>query len=115
MDSVISTRPETIVVLMTVPNADVAATIAMALVNERLAACVSEFPVRSTYRWQGEVLQESEIQLVVKTTIDRFEALEARVKALHPYEVPEVIAMRVDRGSEAYLNWIGEQVMTLEP
>jgi periplasmic divalent cation tolerance protein len=99
-----------IVVLITVPNGDVAREIAIALVEERLAACVSEFPVRSTYRWQGEVLQESEIQLVVKTTIDRFEALETRVKALHPYEVPEVIALRCDRGSEAYLNWITGQV-----
>lgn len=102
---------DAIVVLITVPNDEVARSIAVTLVEERLAACVTEFPVRSTYRWQGEVLQEGEIQLVVKTTIDRFEALEARVKALHPYEVPEVITMRVDRGSEAYLRWIGEQVM----
>jgi periplasmic divalent cation tolerance protein len=100
----------TIVVLITVPNGEVARVIAMALVEERLAACVSEFPVRSTYRWQGEVLQESEIQLVVKTTIDRFEALELRVKVLHPYEVPEVIALTIDRGYDAYLNWIREQV-----
>ncbi len=102
---------ETIVVLITVPNGEVARVIAAALVNERLAACVTEFPVRSTYRWQGEVLQESEIQLVVKTTIDRFEALEARVKALHPYEVPEVIAVTIDRGSEGYLNWIRESLV----
>ncbi len=100
----------TIVVLITVPNTDIAATIALALVGERLAACVTEFPVRSTYRWQGEVLQDREIQLVVKTTIDRFEALETRVKALHPYEVPEVIALNCDRGSEAYFSWVGEQV-----
>ncbi len=110
MDALTLGRSETIVVLITVPNTDVATTMALALVNERLAACVTEFPVRSTYRWQGEVLQDSEIQLVVKTTIDRFDALEARVKALHPYEVPEVMAVRVDRGSESYLRWVGEQV-----
>jgi periplasmic divalent cation tolerance protein len=101
---------DAIVVLITVPSVEVATTLATTLVEERLAACVTEVPVRSTYRWQGAVLQDSEIQLVVKTTIDRFEALEVRVKALHPYEVPEVIGMRVDRGSEAYLTWISEQV-----
>jgi periplasmic divalent cation tolerance protein len=101
---------DTIVVLITVPNGEVARTVAMALVEERLAACVTEFPVRSTYRWQGEVLQESEIQLMVKTTIDRFDELEMRVKALHPYEVPEVIALKIDRGSGVYLSWIDEQV-----
>jgi periplasmic divalent cation tolerance protein len=110
MDALTFGRSETIVVLITVPNGEVALAIALALVNERLAACVTEFPVRSTYRWQGEVLQDSEIQLVVKTTIDRLTELEARVKVLHPYEVPEVIAVRVDRGSDAYLSWIREQV-----
>lgn len=100
---------DAILVFITVPTRDLAQSLAMDLVESHLAACVTEFPVRSTYRWQGEILQDQEIQLMVKTRADRFDDLELRVKALHPYEVPEIIAIPIRQGSEAYLNWINTQ------
>ena len=100
---------EKIVVLVTVPNEEEAARIARALVEERLAACANIIPsVRSIYRWKGEVCDDSECLLVIKTLWDRFDDLERRVKELHSYEVPEVIALRVVKGSEEYLDWVEE-------
>ena len=96
-----------LVVLVTAPTPERAAEIARALVEERLAACGNVVPgVRSIYRWQGKVEDESEALLVLKTTRARFEALRERVLALHPYQVPEVIALPVEAGSAAYLAWI---------
>jgi periplasmic divalent cation tolerance protein len=94
-------------VLMTAPSAEVAAAIARALVGEGLAACVNLVPgVRSIYRWQGEVCDDAEVLCVIKTRADRFDALRARIVALHPYEVAEVIALPIVAGNEAYLAWI---------
>jgi len=102
---------DVLIVLVTVPSPPIAARIATALVKERLAACVNAVPgVRSIYAWQGKVCDDRELLLVIKTTVARYPALEARVKALHPYKVPEVIALRVKRGSEAYLKWVQETV-----
>lgn len=96
-----------VVVLVACPSAEKAAEIARALVEERLAACASVVPsVRSVYRWEGEVKDDAEALLVVKTARDRFEALRARVLTLHPYEVPEVIALPVEAGHVPYLDWI---------
>ncbi len=96
-----------LVVLVTVPSADKAAEIARALVEERLAACGNVVPqVRSIYRWEGAVQHEAEALLLLKTTRERFEALRARVLSLHPYQVPEVIALPVEAGHGAYLEWI---------
>jgi periplasmic divalent cation tolerance protein len=96
-----------VVVLVACPSAEKAAEIARALVEERLAACASVVPsVRSLYRWEGEVRDDAEALLVAKTARDRFEALRARVLTLHPYEVPEVIALPVEAGHVPYLDWI---------
>jgi periplasmic divalent cation tolerance protein len=98
---------EHVAVLMTAPSAEVAATIARALVGEGLAACVNVVPgVRSIYSWKGEVCDDAEVLCVVKTRADRFEALRARAVALHPYEVPEVVALPIVAGSAPYLAWI---------
>jgi periplasmic divalent cation tolerance protein len=98
---------EAIVVLVTTPTPERAAEIARALVEERLAACGNVLPaIRSIYRWEGRVQDDQEALLVLKSTRDRFEALRDRVLALHPYQVPEVIALPVEAGSAAYLAWI---------
>jgi periplasmic divalent cation tolerance protein len=91
----------------TCPDADTAQRIAQALVAERLAACVNHLPgITSTYRWQGQVTTEQEELLLIKTIPARFEALRARLLALHPYELPELIAVPVERGHVAYLDWL---------
>ena len=98
---------EAIVVLVTTPTPERAAELARALVEERLAACGNVVPgLRSIYRWEGKVEDESEALLLLKTTRARFEALRERVLALHPYAVPEVIALPVVAASEPYLAWI---------
>jgi periplasmic divalent cation tolerance protein len=98
------------VVLMTAPDAGCAETIARALVEERLAACVNLVPgVRSVYRWEGAVQDDAEVLLVAKTTADRLEALGRRVRAMHPYALPEVLALPASGGSEAYLAWVREE------
>ena len=96
-----------IVVLVTAGSADNAAEIARALVEERLAACASIVPgVRSIYRWAGRIADDAEWLLVIKTERTRFAALEARVRTLHAYTVPEVIAVEIVEGSEPYLDWL---------
>src|SRR5574337_1184294 len=96
-----------LVVLVTVPSAEKGAEMARALVEERLAACGNVVPgLRSLYRWEGKVQDDAEALLLLKTTRRRFGALRDRVLALHPYEVPEVIALPVEVGSAAYLAWI---------
>lgn len=101
---------DALVVLVTTPTPDRAAEIARALVEERLAACGNVVPgLRSIYRWEGRVQDDAEALLVLKTTRARFEALRARVLALHPYEVPEVIALPVEAGSAPYLAWLAAE------
>lgn len=100
-----------LIVFVTVPSHDDGQRIAEVLVGERLAACVNMIgPVRSTYRWRGEVCREEEHLLLIKTTPEGFDALEARVRALHSYEVPEVIAVTVDAGSTPYVEWVRAMV-----
>jgi periplasmic divalent cation tolerance protein len=101
---------DALVVLVTAPTAERAAEIARAVVEERLAACGNVLPaIRSIYRWQGEVHDEPEALLVLKTSRARLDALRARVLALHPYEVPEVLALPVEAGAAAYLAWIAAE------
>lgn len=98
---------DALVVLVTVPTHERAAEMARALVEERLAACGNVVPgLRSIYRWEGKVEDEPEALLLLKTTRARFDALRERVLALHPYEVPEVVAVPVEAGSAPYLAWI---------
>ena len=95
------------VVLVTAPTPERAAELARALVEERLAACGNVVPgLRSLYRWEGKVQDDAEALLVLKTTRRRFPALRARVLALHPYQVPEVLALPVEAGHAPYLDWI---------
>jgi periplasmic divalent cation tolerance protein len=101
--------PETDIcaVLATAPDEEVAAALARTLVEERLAACVNLIPrVRSIYRWEGEIQDDSEVVLLIKSQRKRSEALAARIKDLHPYELPEVLVLPVSGGSARYLDWI---------
>ncbi|MGH8294174.1 MAG: divalent-cation tolerance protein CutA [Steroidobacteraceae bacterium] len=99
------------VILTACPDEAVASRIARELVESRLAACVSRVgPVRSTYRWHGAIQDEPEVLLVIKTVSARFQELEMRLKSLHPYEVPEIIALQVAAGSAEYLSWLEEAV-----
>jgi periplasmic divalent cation tolerance protein len=98
---------DALVVLVTAPSVEIAASIARTVVEERLAACGNVLPgVRSIYRWEGKLQDEPEVLLVLKTRRSRFAALRDRILALHPYETPEVIALPVEAGSDAYLDWI---------
>lgn len=95
------------VVLMTAPDLDVARELGHRLVEERLAACVNIVPgLRSIFRWQGEVKDESEVLLVLKTTRSVVGALVKRAASLHPYDVPEVLALPVVEGYAPYLDWV---------
>jgi periplasmic divalent cation tolerance protein len=100
----------TLLCLSTCPEAEMAGRIARTLVEERLAACVNQVSgVRSTYRWQGRVIEEAEVLLVIKTTRERFDALRGRLLELHPYEVPELIALEIVDGHVPYLEWIAAE------
>ena len=93
------------------PDADSAQASAETLVGERLAACVNRLPgIVSTYRWQGTVTSDTETLLLIKTTAGRFDALKARLLQLHPYELPELNAVPVERGHAAYLDWVRDSV-----
>lgn len=96
-----------LVVLMTAPSEEVAANLGRTLVEERLAACVNIVPrLRSIYAWRGKVEDEAEVLCLVKTRAALWEALRTRVLALHPYEVPELVALRPAEVSPAYLAWV---------
>ena len=100
-----------LVVFSTFPSADKAAEVARTLVTECLAACVNLVgPVRSIYRWQGELNDETETLAVIKTTREQFEALKTRLVELHPYEVAEVIALPIEAGHAPYLAWVSDSV-----
>lgn len=102
------TRTRSIVaVLSTAPDAEVAERIGTVLVEERLAACANVVEgVTSIYRWKGTVEREREVLMVFKTTSDAAEQLRIRLIELHPYEVPEVVALDVRDGHEPYLDWV---------
>ena len=102
---------EPLVVLLTAGSQEEAERIARALVGEMLAACVNVIPgVTSIYRWQGEIQQDQEWLLVAKSRRDVLDDLVGRVQALHSYDLPEIIALPLAGGSEAYLRWLDEQV-----
>mgnify|MGYP001063243504 CR=1 FL=1 len=95
-----------IVVMVSVPSAEIGKTIARFLVEERLAACVQAMPIASTYRWEGEVESDDEVLLLIKTRAENFAQLEAAVVDLHPYEVPEIMSLPVGQVHQRYLNWL---------
>jgi periplasmic divalent cation tolerance protein len=100
---------DAVVVYITAPNEDEAAKISKTLVEEKHAGCINIVKnMRSIYRWQGKIEDESEVLMIVKTQRHLFESLKNRVKELHSYTVPEIIAMPVIEGSEDYLRWLKE-------
>jgi periplasmic divalent cation tolerance protein len=103
-----------LVALSTCPDDASAARIARVLVEEGLAACVNRLPgVVSVYRWQGEVHEDGEVLLVIKTTTERFEALRHRLLALHPYQVPELAAWPISLGNGTYLRWLEDSTAAI--
>jgi periplasmic divalent cation tolerance protein len=104
------TAPETVLLCYcSCPDLASAQMIAQTLVGERLAACVNQLPgIRSTYRWQNAVATDNEELLLIKTSAGRFEALRTRLLELHPYELPELVAVPVMHGHDAYLDWVRE-------
>lgn len=102
---------EALVVFATFPDAETARRIVRTLVEERLAACGNIVPaVESIYRWEGKVETATEVLAVLKTDLGHYRTMEARLIALHPYEVPECIGLRVEEGAPSYLRWITESV-----
>jgi len=100
-----------IAVFLTAPNGEEATRLADLLVGSQLAACVQILPeMESVFRWQGQVTRESEILLIVKTTAEKFADLEREVRALHSYDVPEIVAVPIVAGSNAYLDWLTASV-----
>lgn len=97
----------TLLVLTNVPDRAAAERLADALVEKRVAACVNILaPCRSVFRWQGAVQHDEEHPVLIKTTREAYAALEAEIRAHHPYELPEIIAMPIERGLPAYLDWV---------
>jgi len=100
-----------VIVLTTLPADSDPAVLARHLIGERLAACVSVLPVMtSIYRWEGAIQEEGERQIVIKTTAARLEVLQERVRALHPYQVPEFIVLPAGGASEPYAQWVDDSV-----
>jgi periplasmic divalent cation tolerance protein len=98
---------DVVVILTTVPDGKAADTIARALVEEQLAACVNILPpMTSVYRWRGAVERETEQQLMIKTVRPRVAAVQTRIAEIHPYELPEFVVLDVIDGSPGYLEWI---------
>jgi periplasmic divalent cation tolerance protein len=102
-----------LLVLTNVPDRATAERIADLLIDRRLAACVNILaPCRSVYRWKGAVQHDEEHPLLIKTTPQRYAALERELRAAHPYELPEIIAVPIERGLPAYLDWVAAETRT---
>jgi periplasmic divalent cation tolerance protein len=98
---------DALLVFTTLPSADKAAELAKALVEERLAACANLLPaIRSIYRWQGKLQDENEVLVLLKTRAEHLERLKLRILELHPYELPEVLAVPIEAGYQPYLDWL---------
>ena len=99
-----------LVVLCTCPDDSVAKKLAGGLVEQRLAACVNVLPgIRSIYRWQGRVQDDGEVLMVIKSSQETYAALECWLSEQHPYDLPEIIALPVERGLQGYLEWVAEE------
>lgn len=98
------------IVLVTVPSLELGKEIAQRLLNSKLAACINLFPVNSLYIWQGEINDDQEYQLIIKTDLNLFQELVAEIKTLHNYEVPEIIALPIINSSASYLSWLRDSL-----
>jgi periplasmic divalent cation tolerance protein len=102
---------ETIVILCTCPDEDTAARLGEGLLEERHAACVNVLPaIRSLYTWEGEIQDEQEVLMIIKTTRAHFFVIEHWLREHHPYEVPELVALQAEHVSEPYLRWLRASV-----
>ena len=100
----------TLLVLTNLPDLPAAQKLADALIEQRVAACVNILaPCRSVYRWQGKVQHDEEQPMLIKTTEECYAALEAAIRAGHPYELPEIVALPIERGLPAYLDWVAAE------
>jgi len=99
-----------LLVITNLPDRAIAERLAESLIAKHLAACVNVLaPCRSVYRWKGEVQHDEEHPMLIKTTYERYPELEAEIRALHPYELPEIIAVPIERGLSGYLVWVAEE------
>ena len=104
-----------LLVITNLPDAQTAGQLAQRLVEEKVAACVNQLaPCTSTYRWRGEIETATEVPLLIKTTQTAYPRLEQLIRAAHPYELPEIIAVPVKAGLPAYLDWISRETSTLK-
>ena len=102
-----------LLVLTNLPDRETAEKLAEQLVAQRVAACINILsPCRSVYRWQGAVRHDEEHPMLIKTTSERYAALEKAIRAAHPYELPEIVAVPIERGLPAYLDWVGKETST---
>ena len=100
-------QSDCIVVYITAPTVEDAQSLARSLVKEKLAACVNIIPgIQSIYQWNDAIETDQELLLICKSRTERFDSLKKRVQALHPYDVPEIISIPIQNGSEPYLNWV---------
>lgn len=99
-----------IVIVTTVASAADARKLTETLIGEKLAACISQFPITSTYFWDGEIKTESEIQLVAKTARKRAQVLMKRIQAIHPYSTPEILEIKIHSASTSYAKWIVDSI-----
>lgn len=105
-------QTDEIVVFITTPNEELAVAIARSLVETRLAACANLIKgIRSIYKWQDRIEDDAEVLMIVKTRRELFDPLQSKVKELHPYEVPEIIALPIIAGSDDYLKWLRESTV----
>jgi periplasmic divalent cation tolerance protein len=101
---------QTLLVLTNLPDREAAERIATMLVEKQLAACVNILaPCRSVYRWKGALQRDDEHPMLIKTTAERYAALEEALRAAHPYELPEIVAVPIERGLPTYLEWVAAQ------
>ena len=98
---------DTLLVITNLPDAESARALATKLIEQRVAACVNILaPCLSIYRWEGKLEEAEEVPLLIKTSAARYSALEEAIRAYHPYELPEIIAVRVEKGLPDYLAWV---------
>ena len=96
------------IILTTCSSQEEADRLAAGLVEARLAACVQQTPIRSTYRWEGEIVKDDELLLLIKTRTALFAQVEAWIKAHHSYDTPEIVMTPITKGSREYLDWVFE-------